>query len=69
MKILRLPDVRGRTKLAKTQIYAQIKEGHFPKPVPLTVGGRAVGWLESEIDEWIEKRSKARDVNTQPKAA
>jgi len=32
----------------------------FPKPVPL--GPRAVGWLESEVSEWIAGRVKiARD--------
>lgn len=66
-KILRLPEVRHRVGLAKTQIYEQIKDGHFPRPVPLTVDGRAVGWRESEISAWMERRTKAREA--QPMAA
>ena len=60
-KILRLPEVRSCVGLAKTQIYEQIKDGHFPKPVPLTVDGRAVGWRQSEIARWIEQRTQARN--------
>jgi prophage regulatory protein len=33
--------------------------GNFPKAIPL--GERTVGWLESEIDSWIESRVRARD--------
>ncbi|MCM2972896.1 AlpA family transcriptional regulator [Larsenimonas suaedae] len=51
-KILRLPDVMNYTGLARSTIYLRIAENNFPKPIPL--GGKAVGWLEKEIDEWIE---------------
>jgi prophage regulatory protein len=33
--------------------------GNFPRPIPL--GERAVGWLEAEIDSWIEDRLRKRD--------
>jgi prophage regulatory protein len=52
--ILRLRDVLSRTGLTRSMAYALIKEAHFPKPVSL--GPRAVGWLESEIDGWIAAR-------------
>jgi prophage regulatory protein len=51
--ILRLPEVKKCTGLSRSRIYLRIAAGTFPKPVAL--GGRAVGWLESEIQEWIEK--------------
>ncbi len=54
--ILRLPQVKARTGLSRSLIYLLIKEGKFPKQVNL--GDRAVGWLESEIDSWIESRIK-----------
>lgn len=54
--ILRLPQVKVRTGLSRSLIYLFIKEGKFPKQVNL--GDRAVGWLESEIDRWIESRIK-----------
>ncbi len=52
--ILRLPDVRTRTGLSRSTIYQRIAEGHFPKPI--SIGLRAVGWLESEIEEWLKLR-------------
>ena len=52
--MLRLPNVLARTGLARSTIYLRISQGTFPKPVPL--GGRAVGWVESEIDDWLNAR-------------
>jgi prophage regulatory protein len=53
-KILRLPKVKVRTGLSRSTIYLRISEGRFPTPVSL--GGRAVGWIEAEIDEWLKQR-------------
>jgi len=52
--ILRLPDVKARTGLSRSTIYLRVSEGAFPAPVSL--GGRAVGWIEAEIDEWLAER-------------
>jgi len=54
--ILRLPSVKARTGLSRSTIYLRIKEGAFPKPVKL--GARAVGWLESEIGDWLDHQIK-----------
>ena len=63
-RILRLPLVRERTGLSRSSIYLRISEGRFPKPVSL--GERAVGWLESEITEWLKGRIEAsREVRPQ----
>ena len=35
-------------------IYRRLAGGSFPKP--LSLGARAVGWIESEVDEWIRQR-------------
>ena len=56
-RILRLPEVRHSTGLSRSSIYLRIAEGRFPKPVSL--GGRAVGWLEAEVQEWLERRIEA----------
>ena len=56
-RILRLPLVRERTGLSRSSIYLRISEGRFPRPISL--GERAVGWLESEITEWLNRRIKA----------
>jgi prophage regulatory protein len=55
--ILRLPVVKARTGLSRSTIYLRISEGTFPRPVSL--GGRAVGWVESEIQQWLETRIEA----------
>ena len=49
--ILRLPDVKARTGLSRSTIYLRVSEGTFPKPISL--GRRAVGWVESEITDWL----------------
>jgi len=49
----------GKVGSSRSSIYLMISKGLFPKPVKL--GVRAVGWKESEIDEWIEDKVKQRD--------
>ena len=53
-RILRFQQVRARTGLSRSTIYRRLAEGAFPDPVQL--GARAVGWIESEVDEWIRQR-------------
>ena len=63
--ILRLPAVKVRTGLSRSTIYLRIAEGSFPTPVSL--GGRAVGWIDAEIDAWLAERVAAsRERATQP---
>ena len=52
--ILRLPEVKMRTGLPRSTIYLRMSQGTFPLPVSL--GTRSVGWVESEIEEWIAVR-------------
>ena len=52
--ILRLPDVKSRIGLSRSTIYLRISEDSFPKPISL--GGRSVGWLESEVNDWITRQ-------------
>ncbi len=55
--ILRLPAVRASTGLSRSTIYLRVSQGTFPRPVRL--GGRAVGWLEEEIQSWLAERIAA----------
>lgn len=55
--ILRLKDLQERIKLSRSGIYAKISAGQFPPPIIL--GPRAVGWLESDIEQWIKSRLRA----------
>jgi prophage regulatory protein len=49
--LLRLTQVKARTGLSRSTIYLRIKAREFPAQVSL--GPRAVGWLEAEIERWI----------------
>jgi prophage regulatory protein len=52
--ILRLPAVKSRTGLSRSTIYLRVADGSFPRPVSL--GARAVGWIESDIEGWISRK-------------
>ncbi len=54
--ILRLPAVKARTGLSRSTIYLRISENQFPSPISL--GGRTVGWLEEEVNNWLEQKIK-----------
>jgi prophage regulatory protein len=59
-RILRLAQVRERTGLSTSSIYAKIADGSFPKQVSL--GVHSVGWVEAEIDAYIDARVAERDA-------
>jgi prophage regulatory protein len=50
-RILRLHSVKKRTGLSRSTIYLRIAQGTFPKQIGL--GGRAVGWVEEDIERWL----------------
>jgi prophage regulatory protein len=52
--ILRLPAVKARTGLARSTIYERIARNEFPTQVKL--GARASGWIEAEVNAWLERR-------------
>lgn len=52
--ILKRKQVQARTALSRSGIYQKMAEGTFPRSISL--GPRAVGWLESSIDDWIQSR-------------
>jgi prophage regulatory protein len=67
LSILRRPDVESRTGLARSTIYLRVSQGTFPRPVSL--GGRAVGWIESEIEDWLRRQvdaSRGQEATSSP---
>ena len=52
--ILRLPPVKAITGLSRSTIYLRMSEGTFPEKISL--GSHAVGWLETEIQDWLDER-------------
>jgi predicted DNA-binding transcriptional regulator AlpA len=59
--IVRLPAVEQFAGKKRSQIFDDVKLGLFPRPIKLTDGGRAIGWLRRELFEWQRSRVAARD--------
>ena len=55
---IRLEQVKARTGLSRSTLYAYIREGRFPAPV--AISERCVAWVEGEIDGWIAERIASR---------
>lgn len=58
--LLRRPLVLQRTGLRSTALDDAISRGEFPMPITITDSGRAVAWLEGEVDEWLADRIAKR---------
>lgn len=59
MRVIRLKTVVKITGLARSTVYSYIAKGIFPKSISL--GGRCVGWVESEVHTWIQARVTERN--------
>lgn len=57
MALLRMSEVMGRVKLARSTIYKLMNEGCFPLPLKIT--SRTIAWQESDLDTWLEGRIAA----------
>ncbi len=64
-KILRLPKVIETTGISRSSIYAKISHGLFP--IPISLGNRSVGWLESEVNDWIKNCINERNTKKEIK--
>ena len=71
LTILRRKQVEARTGLSRSTIYAKLRRN--PKrpsdydptfPTPVSVGAKAVGWVESEVENWLAtqiRKSRPRE--------
>jgi len=57
---MRLKEITEKTGLAKSTIYNLISQGKFPKQIDL--GARSVGWVDTEIEEWLEEKVAHRNA-------
>lgn len=55
-KVARHADVCKKLGISAASLFDMIAKGVFPKPFTIIPGGRAVGWLESDVDTWIMDR-------------
>jgi prophage regulatory protein len=54
MQVLRINEVISKTGLSRSTVYELMKAGTFPQSVKLAI--RTIGWLEADIDLWIEAK-------------
>lgn len=59
--ILKINEVVQKCNLSRATIYKKVKEGTFPKQIKLSE--RSSGWLESEVNQWIESRVEEREAS------
>lgn len=64
-RVLRMRDLPAKVGYQPPTIYSLIAQGKFPPPFKLRPGGRASGWLESTIDEWLERLDAKSAENAQ----
>jgi prophage regulatory protein len=57
-RVLRMRDLPGKVNLQPSTIYDLIARGRFPAPFKIVSGGRAAGWLENDIDNWLDGRTE-----------
>jgi prophage regulatory protein len=57
MRIIRHGSVIQKLSVSNATLFDMVAKGVFPSPFTIVPGGRAVGWLEHEVDTWILARS------------
>ena len=60
-KILREKEVEQIIGVTRVTIWRWCGAGNFPKPIKL--GENSKGWLESEIQNWIQSKRRASRVS------
>ncbi|MCW0101044.1 helix-turn-helix transcriptional regulator [Burkholderia pseudomallei] len=58
-RILRIEDACIKLGMPRSTFYRAVALGELPKPIKL--GEKATGWVESELDAFIDARIAARD--------
>jgi prophage regulatory protein len=62
IQVIRHAQVCAKLQVSSAKLFDMIARGLFPKPFPLVPGGRAVGWVEADVDRWILDRRAAPTV-------
>lgn len=62
IRILRLPQAMDAVGLRRAAIYNLQAQDRFPRRIKIT-GGRAVGWIEAEVQEWLRQRIRNEPVS------
>lgn len=57
LRVIRFPELYRKVGLCRSQVWRLEKEGDFPKSIQL--GKNSKGWIESDIDAWLQERKAA----------
>jgi predicted DNA-binding transcriptional regulator AlpA len=60
--VIRHAEVCKRLQISSAKLFDMIARGQFLKPFTLIPGGRAVGWLEEDVNKWILKRKDMSEM-------
>jgi len=66
IRVIRDAQIRQKLGLSSAKLFDMVAKGIFPEPFTLVPGGRAVGWLEHEVDHWIIQRRESAKRGTVP---
>ena len=61
LRVIRHRQVCERLQISSAKLFDMVAKGQFLKPFTLIPGGRAVGFLESDVDQWILERKAASE--------
>jgi prophage regulatory protein len=64
LRILRNAQVRTKLDVSEAKLFDMVAKGLFPAPFQIVPGGRAVGWLESDVDQWILAQKRRSEVRS-----
>lgn len=59
LRVIRHKQVCAKLQMSSAKLFDMVARGQFLKPFTLVPGGRAVGWLEEDIDRWIRQRKES----------
>jgi prophage regulatory protein len=62
--VMRIPEVLRVVGLSRASIYRQMESGEFPRQ--FKIGTSAVGWLRTEVNQWVSARAAARTSASMP---
>ncbi len=59
LRVIRHKQVCAKLQISSAKLFDMVARGQFPKPFSIVPGGRAVGWLESDVDCYVLDRKMA----------
>lgn len=61
VRVVRHAQVCEKLQVSSATLFDMVARGIFPKPFALIPGGRSVGWLTRDVDQWILDRKGSGD--------